>query len=169
MNNKIIYLKNSEYLEGLYLSSLDVEEKCRDIIISYLENSIYDEGAIWYNEYCGIDRDDELDKKLINFRSTDDFKIVTMINTDHSALFFKIIPVKMRSRMTPFLGTQTTTNWDGYFIDVEREPAIKQELIQQLNQSCVNNTTQIVNGWGMDSDENYVQLTPRLEMYLAQS
>jgi hypothetical protein len=152
-------------MEFNYLSSEEVVQKCRDVITSHLENSIYDEGALWYNEYGGIDRDDELSKKLVRFRDTEDFKIVTMINTDRSALFFKILPVKMKSRMVPFSGTQKTTNWDGYFIDAEQER--QPELIVELNQLCLDKTSTMVNGWGMDSDENRVWLAPRLEMYLA--
>jgi hypothetical protein len=137
------------------LFSPDVEEKCRDILTRHLENSIYEEGAIWYNEYGRIDRDDELSKKLVRFGSADDFRIVTMIT--EAALFFKILPAK---RKIPFVGT---TNWDGYFLDVVAKP----ESTEKLNQLCVHNATEMVNGWGMDEDENRVWLAPRLEMYLA--
>ena len=145
-----------------YLSSPDVLKICLDIIIRHLDNSINEEGSIWYNEYGRIDRDDELSKKLVRYTSTDDFRLVTMINTDCTALFFKILPAKKK---TPFSGIQTTMNWDGYFVDMNA--TIKPELIQLLNQSCVGKTTEMVNGWGMDSEENVVWLAPRLEMYLA--
>ena len=150
-------------MEFNFLCSEEAEQKCRDVITSHLDNSIYDEGALWYNEYGRIDRDDELSKKLIRFRDTDDYKIVTMINPDRSALFFKILPVKMTSKMVPFSGSH---NWDGYFVDVEQQDR-HTEWKQLMNQSCVDKTTKMVNGWGMDSDENRVWLAPRLEMYLA--
>ena len=159
-------------LADSFLSSPNAVKKCRDMVIKHLEDSIYDEGALWYNEYGRVDRDDELSKKLIQFRSTDDFRVVTMTNQDRSALFFKILPIKMTKKMVPFLGTQNTRNWDGFFIDVERNTATTQpelaQLITRLNQSCIGNATEMSNGWGVDPEtENLVWLAPRIEMYLA--
>ena len=144
------------------MNSQEVMQNCRDIITRHLGNSIYDEGSLWYDEYGRIDRDDELSKKLVRFYDTDDYRIVTMINEDSSALFFKILPVKMTSKMVPFSGKK---NWDGYFIDAGS--AKNPDWIHSLNQLCREKTTEMVNGWGMDEDENRVWLAPRLEMYLA--
>ena len=152
-------LKNSVQTKESFKSQ-EVVQKCRDVITSHLEDAIYNEGPIWYNEYGGIDRDNELSKKLVRFTETDDFRIVTMVNEDSRALFFKILPVKMTSRMVPFSGKG---NWDGYFID--SETVKNPDWIHLLNQLCREKTTKMVNGWGMDEDENRVWLAPRLEMY----
>lgn len=157
---KDTYIRNKRNMESF--KSQEVVQKCRDMITSQLEDAIYEEGPIWYNEYGGIDRDDELSKQLVRFTETDDFRIVTMINEDSSALFFKILPVKMTSRMVPFSGKR---NWDGFFID--SETVKNPDWIQALNQLCRGKTTVLVNGWGMDEDENRVWLAPRLEMYLS--
>lgn len=147
------------------------ETTCREMIISHMEDSIFDEGSAWRNEYGGIDRDNELPKKLVRFHSSDDFEVIMMSHTDSGALFFKILPAKMPKRMIPFTSTETTKNWDGYFIDVERNPGRtlpeKTQMITELNQACATKSTVMVNGWGMDSEENRVRMTPRLEMYLS--
>ena len=138
------------------LDSQEVVQKCRDLITRHLDNSIYDEGSPWYNEYYGR----ELSKS-----DTDDFKIITMLNTDHTALFFKILPAKKK---VSFSGTKATTNWDGFFTDVERDSC--NELIQKLNQSCRDKNTKMVNGvngWGIDKDEKRVWVAPKFGMFLA--
>lgn len=144
------------------MGSQEVMQNCRDIITRHMYNSIYEEGSLWFNEYARIERDDELSQKLVRFRETDDFRIVTMIDSDSGALFFKVLPFKMTSKMVPFSGKK---NWDGFFIGADQDQ--KQKLIQVLNQLCRGKTTKMVNGWGMDEDENRVWLAPRLEMYLA--
>lgn len=150
-------------LADSFLTSPHVVKKCRDMVVSYLDGMIYDQAALWCNEYGRIDPDGELNRRLIHFTSIDDFRVVTMINDDRSAIFFKILPVKMISTMVPFLGNHNTKNWDGYFIDAERV-----QDNAHLDQLCVRNSTDVINGGEMDIETgDIVWVAPRIEMHFA--
>ena len=150
-------------LSDSFLTSPNMVKKCIDMVISHLDIVIYERACLWNNEYGRIDPDGELNKRLIHFTSIDDFRVVTMINDDRSAIFFKILPVKTISTMVPFLGNRNTKNWDGYFIDTERIQANA-----HLDQLCLGNATEIINGGEMDIETgNIVWVAPRIEMHFA--
>ena len=156
-----------------YLSFPHIVNKCRKMIINYLDDTIYDGCGVWDNEYGRIDPDDELNSKLVKYTSIDDFFVVTMINHEKTALYFKILPKGSTSLNCIFLSNKNPSNWDGYFFDAERNSIVMSDeecipILKDLDKICIYKSTEMMNGWGSTIwNDLPVWTYPRIEMYLS--
>lgn len=175
-NTYRIFNKNEfvKELADAYLKSPHIVNRCRKIVLNYIEDFIYDTNVVWANEYGKIDPYDELNLTLVNFNSIDECKVIMMPSIEDNALFFKILPKEDPNENCDFLSNKNTSNWDGYFIDTEKN-TIKMDddeciiLSKKLNKLCKNKNTQMVNGfYAINGDyNNPVWNPPRIEMYFA--
>ena len=156
-----------------YISYPHIVNKCRQMIINYLDDTIYDGGCVWDNEYGRIDPDDELNSKLVKYTSIDDFFVVMSPNIEKTALYFKILPKGSTSLNCAFLRNKNPSNWDGYFFDIERNSTIMSEeesipILKDLNMACIYKSTEMINGWGAANwGDPPIWTYPRIEMYLS--
>jgi hypothetical protein len=156
-----------------YINFPHIVEKCRKMIINYLDDTIYDGGCVWDNEYGRIDPDDELNSKLVKYTSIDDFFVVTSLNKEKTALYFKILPKGSTKENCTFLSNKNPSNWDGYFFDAERNSIIMPDeesipFLEDLNKTCRYKSTEMMNGWGAANwGDPPIWTFPRIEMYLS--
>jgi hypothetical protein len=156
-----------------YISFPHIVDKCRKMIINYLDDTIYDGGCVWNNEYGRIDPDDDLNSKLVKYTSIDDFFVVMSLNMEKTALYFKILPKGSTSLNCAFLRNKNPSNWDGYFFDIERNSTIMSEeeitpILKDLNMACIYKSTEMINGWGaVNWEDPPIWTYPRIEMYLS--
>ena len=156
-----------------YISFPHIIDKCRKMIINYLDDTIYDGGCVWDNEYGRIDPDDELNLKLVKYTSVDDFFVVMMLNMEKTALYFKILPKGSTKENCTFLSNKNPLNWDGYFFDTERNSIIMPDeesipFLEDLNKTCIYKYTEMINGWGfVNLEDPPIWTYPRIEMYLS--
>jgi len=176
-DNKYRIFNKNEFVTELadaYLKSPHIVNRCRKMVLNYIEDFIYDTNVVWANEYGKIDPHNDLNLTRANFNSIDKCKVIIMPSIKDNALFFKILPKEETTENSNFIINQNTSNWDGYFIDTEKN-GIKMEdneciiLSKKLDKLCKNKNTQMVNGFCMINGDynNPVWNPPRIEMYFA--
>lgn len=151
-----------EDLQRNYLASPYIVSRCRDCIVNYLDDTIYDGGCIWLNEYGRIDPDDDLDPKLTKYETVSDFFVVTKCHPDKEAVFFKVLPKGATPENCSFLSRKNQTNWDGYFTDDTRVD-YEDDRLKKFDKLCWSGTEDHREGFGYT--ENTFE-GPRFIMHL---
>ena len=108
-------LSNNNNNQPEILQSEITREKCTNMITSYLETLMYDEGAVWKNEYGRIDPTNELSTTLPKYTSTDEFFVALHPSVIGDVMYYKILPIGATEDNCAFL--RNPDKYDGYFVD----------------------------------------------------